>query len=354
MINLFKNKLVAKRRSLVFPKMSYVQKRIDENTKRAIDYYRTSGETVRSNHPLVTLINTMNVVWAGDKERFYDICDSVSPSVCNAIKIGSAIHSPKLINRGWFYGYEEVLISVELDRDSDKPWYELEPLKVFAHGRTDLTFTLLDGEPNTNEESFSVIGIDVAILMYMYICWRQYQLKIFPDNPQTTAQFVANWVLPNMIRSHNDVAWMNRLSRLLEGSYPKPVGTLKRTPFALSSSETFTQDVLTAMYSRFTEQSYEWADALMCIPLPSGDTALTYAKMPYFAPTRLGKAMACLATMNYLELLGSCKPNPENSKHLVEFNRVFKRLFNENWYSDSNLSTFVNLKMDFIYNRLFS
>lgn len=353
MINLFKNKLVAKRRSLVFPKMSYVQKRLDENTKRAIDYYRTSGETVRSNHPLVTLINSMNVVWSGDKQRFFDICDAVSPSVCNAIKIGGAIHSPKMTLGGWFYGYEEVLLSIELPRDKDVPWYELEPLKVFAHGRTDLTFTLLDGIPNTNEESFSVIGIDVALLMYMYTCWRQYQLKVFPDNPQTTGQFVANWILPNMIRSHNDVAWMNRLSRILEGTYPKPADTLKRTPFALSSSETFTHDILSAMKERFTEQSYEWADILMCVPLPSGETALTYSKMPYFAPTRLGKAMACLTTMDQLILLGACKPNPENSKHLVEFARVFKRLFNEKWFNDPKLASFVDLKMDFIYNRLF-
>jgi hypothetical protein len=353
-IKLFKTKLDANRRSLVFPKMSYVQKRINENTIRAIDYYRASGETVRSNHPLVTLINTMNVVWSGDKERFFDICDSVSPSVCNALKIGGAIHSAKLARKGWFYGYEEVLLSVELDRTSNKPWYELEPLKVFSHGRTDITYTLLNGVPNTNEESFSVIGIDAAMLMYMFICWRQYQLKVYPDNPQTTGQFIANWVLPNMIRSHNDVAWLNRLSRILEGTYPKPADTLKRIPFSLSSSETFTHDVLTAMRDRFTEQSYEWADVLSSVPLPSGTTGLAYAQTPYFAPTRLGKAMACLTTMDYLILLGTCKPNPENSKHLVEFERVFKRLNNENWYSDSVLSTLVNMKMDFIYNRLFS
>lgn len=353
MIKLFKSQYTPLRRSVVFTKMAYVQKRIRENTERATAYYRLSGEAVDSSHPLVTIINSLTeVIWSGDIQRFFDVCDVQSPSVCGTVRVGTGMHNPQLRNRGIFYGDREVLCSVTLDRANIKNWYEIVPVKVFTHGRTDISYSLPDGDTNTKEDSFSVIGIDVGLLLYMYHNWHKWQTRVYPDAPQTTPQFVANFVLPNMLASHNDCSWLNRIRKTLEGSYEGVPHNLKRTPFALPSSETFTQATIDEIVSYLTRNQVSWVDALKLIPLPSGLNALEFSTVTDLPPTRLGKAEVCLRTLDKLDLLSLTPMSLEDSQHLVELNRQLSRCSNELWFQETKLRSYMSDRLATLAKRL--
>lgn len=345
MIKLFKTHYSPLRRSVVFPKMAYVQKRIRQNIDRALNYYRLSGEAVDSSHPLVTILNSMHVAYSGDVQRYFDVCDEVSPSICGTVRIGTPIHNPILRNRGIFYGDKETVISVTLDRSLKDKWYDLIPVKVFSHGRTDISYSLPDGDTNTNEDSHSVIGVDVALLTWMWHNWKKYQERINPDNPQTTSQFIANFVLPNMLYSHNDCSWTNRVKQSLAGTYSGPPDAKKRTPFALATSETFTADVLKDITEELLRNQVIWDDALKLIPLPCSDNLMTFSTMPDFSPTRLGKCETCLRTLDKLELLVRCTPAGGNSGHVVELSRQIKRNFSERWFTDTHLRPVMEARL---------
>lgn len=353
MLSIFTTQSAIKSRPLSYPQMNYIQKRHKDNLERARSYYRTSGEAVASNHILVSLIIAMNVAWAEDTTQFFDACDNVSPGACNALKIGSNIHAPRLIKKGPFYGSHEVIFSTTLDRTNLSPWYNIKPVKVFAHNDTEIRFSLPDGtKVHDGQDLLSVVAVDVGLLLYMFHHWKLYQAKVNPDAMQTIPHFIANWVLPNMIEDHNDVSWINRITAEFDG-VEYSTGTSRPTPFSLPSAETFTRAVVTKMVSDINRAHFTWLEILAAVALPSGATLFQYSRIPKFYATNIGKVLSSLSSFYVLMLLTGKQPlDPKNDRYAVEFLRLYRRFESERWISDMGINGYLALLFDYVNQRL--
>ena len=73
------------------------------------------------------------------------------------------------------------------------------------------------GEEYGIEQGPSVILLDLPLLACQYRLWRERELRLRPDFPETTRMFVASYVLPNMLPSLQDVALLNQFLNLHAG-----------------------------------------------------------------------------------------------------------------------------------------
>lgn len=335
MIDLFKVESLPNRKSFTFGKMPYIQRRIEQNLDRALDFYHFGNKAVRSDHILATVINTANnIPLVPDVNRYIELMEEAAMAICSAKGIGTGASVPDLKYGGYFYGTTELYISTEFPEERTKKWYEAEPVKVVEHQRSDITFTLLDGKPNTMEPTFSVIGIDVPALMLMYKRFRQWNLKVEPDNPMSIPQFVYCWVLPGMIRSHNDLAFRNRI--LLSHNKEQPAKTLKPELGIIANSYTYVDNVTQEINERFAGVSLDWGQVLQNTPMltTAYPNAFVVTRQAFYSYTKYGNLIRMLLSIGWIDYVSTLAGKSTidiNAKHIVKLNRMLLRYKNERW-----------------------
>lgn len=334
-IDLFKLTSLPKSKSFAFGKMPYIQRRADQNLERALDYYHLGSAAVKSNHILASLIHTANnIPKSMGRERYIELMEEASLAICGSLFIGTSASAPRLQYGGDFYGATEAYINATFPEERVRPWYEAEPVKVVEHQRTDITYTLLDGKPNTCEPTFSVIAIDLPALMLMYHSWRQWYMQINPDDPQSIPQFIHNWVLPGMIRSHNDLAFRNIIQHTADD---RPLGkTIKPEIGIIANPIAFIPDVAQEIVERFRGITITWENSIQNIPMLTTDcpNAFILTRQAYYPYTKYGnliRMLMSLGWMNLLATLGADGNNDVNTKSIFKLKRMLKRYRNERW-----------------------
>ena len=211
--------------------------RIAEDVNHVIDYYRNGSYYVKTDHLLARLINAMHVPLTYEIDQYYEVASARALHAANAVQLTTSIAQGKWFEGIFYYGCKELIIGycgqddpVELTKD----WRNLEPVRVLEHPVSNMSYLLPDGRQNNSETGLAVIGINLPELMVMYRGFAlEQRIKMLEGrSSQGVPQFIARFILPNMLKSQTDLAIVNRLVNYANG---RPMGeALKKLPFHIS------------------------------------------------------------------------------------------------------------------------
>lgn len=271
---------------------------------RIIDYYRSRNYYVPVDHFLVRLINSVSVPLSYPLDQYYDVCQARALYVANAFKLTTSINYGAW-HRGIFYkNCPEIILGYvgeEIPGELAKGWRDIAAVKVLEHPITNLGMLLPDGRIEIAERGLAVIAIDIPALMVQYRMFMELQYSNFKEKQtpiETTQQFVAKFVLPNMLKSQTDIALINRIAALYYGEPLSP--KLANHPFSISDYSAVFDNVAKQIIKRFDRSKFPFEAYVNQFPAIFSDYALG---MPDIATTRQAWWALFLTRKKVMELM---------------------------------------------------
>lgn len=318
MYNLFNDPLSIRRGSLRFPDYDYVYRGLRRNLDTVIKYQRRNPTTVPSDHFLVKLIESISVSSHLPVGIYRDRVEDQAEDLSMSLGLTSPLNLGHIFSPGIFYGVgsDEILIShAQPYSDSylEGDWENFQPIRFLMHPKSDLGLDIPLGEQNSLEMGYSVIAIDIPLLMCQYRMWRQRERRINPDNQKSVMHFVAMYALPNMMESQLHLALFNRLKRITEG-LPGSRSTLSK-PYYLNDLDERLDRNLQSMSAAYKGYRYDYDQTLEAIALGEDLSLRDIIRLPNIAPTRQVTWALMLARLPVLEFLSLIR-NHDGSNNL--------------------------------------
>ena len=289
-----------------YAEWNYIKEGLLRNLDTVKNYYKSRVFTVKSNHFLARIINSINVPHSLNIERFYDNVDSKADAFSMAMKMTSSIYKGSLFT-GIFYGSNntEILIS---NSESFNPywvhdnWKDVCAVKPLMHPRSDLDLLLPNGKDTGSETGLSVISINIPMLIVQYRAFVIDQMnKNSGDSLLTVGHFIHMYVLPNMLDAHLDIALFNRINNLSLGA---PLGESKRKhPFALPNYNYTVNSVHEQILHDMKSRKMEYEMVLRTIPMVKFETLDKVMLLPDIAQTRQVIWALILARLDALDFM---------------------------------------------------
>lgn len=313
---------------LRFPEWLYVRNGMLRNLTSVLRFYRRNPTAVQSEHFLVRLLQSIAVPQSLNLERYYENVDALALHMAMTLKMTSSIY-PGMIFDGLFYGEgnNEILIATNESFDfeaADRNWQDLEPIRVLRHPMSDMGFPILDGRHNYGSESgLVVLTINIPMLAIMYRAFRRNEELMTEgtgESQRSVMQFIRMYVLPNMLKSHLDLAIFNRLDNLEKGA---PLGEGKfRHPFYLTDYTERIQYVQERILVGLQHISKNFNGILLSVPLVVKDDADQLMAMPSIAPTRQVIWALTIARLNTVSLMFRINKDGPGVRNQSEVNRA--------------------------------
>ena len=184
---------------------------------------------------------------------------------------------------------------------------------MLKHDRSSLALTPLDGKTDYGKE-ISIISINIPLLAVQYRAFRNNENIVNRNDSQRSAmQFVAMYVLPNMIYSHLDYVMFNRIYNILFG-LPNDSFIVK-TPFYQTDYSQRVDKVLDELVSRFKKTKLRFDAILKSIPSISKDNLFKTLELPEILPTRQvlwALVTARVKALDFLFTLNNFSQSEEN------------------------------------------
>lgn len=317
---------------LRYTQWDYVRQGLLRNLLTVQSFYYSRIYSVKSNHFLARLTNTLNISFLHSIERYYAIADAKAANIAAAMKMTSSMQRGALFN-GVFYGpgCTEVIM---MDNSSFDPfevyknWKTAQSVKVVIHPRSDLSLMLPNGKNTGLEKGLAVISINIPMLAIQYRAFAEEQLKISDEQnigTQSVPHFVHRYLLPNMMASHLDIAIFNRIQNLLNG---KPLAEVTRAhSFALVDYSSQATKVHTEILEDLRSKSMEYKAILSSIPAISKDSLLEVMVLPESAPTRQifwAEVLSRIDVLRFTINVGGDRSIERNQTYLNTFARDFR------------------------------
>lgn len=333
-ISLFSQKQFPNSRSLTFPYFRYVRDRWVSNQRALQQYYDFNEPAVRSNHILVVLLNSLLTPTSTSPARYVELANMAAYSVGRGLGMASAIYGGRLQANSWFYGpniKEYLFLTGDNDINFDIPWKEQISIKVVAHPRSDVSFRLQDGKYSSTESGYAVIEINAGLMAYQLLQWRKENQRPIGEQ-MGVRHFVMKVILPQLLKSHLDVAFLNRLWKYRLGE--RPSSDVRGAPLRLPDSTTYVDSLIQQISEGITNGNLRFDEILENIPLPFGTTALSFMRAPDIAETRYSDAFFAMRSLPILELLVGIDyevGSNANSKYIFELARALRGMRVERW-----------------------
>lgn len=354
MYNLFNDRLTISRSSLRFPDYDYCYSVLERNLETTLRYYRENPTSVSSNHFLVKLIESVSVsshLAVGIyRDRVEDVADSLSMS----LNITSPLNIGKVFSPGVFYGSgsDEILIynaGNYSDSYLEGDWEAFQPCRFLMHPKSDLGLDVPKGEQNNIETGFSVILIDIPLLMCQYRMWRQRERRVNPDDQKTVMQFVSMYVLPNMLESQLQIALFNRLANQLY-KLPQGISGIKK-PFHLSSVDNRLDKNLGMMITGYRKYRFDYDQVLQGIRIAGDTTLRDVIQLPSIPTTRQVTWALTIARLPVLRFLLALTQENDNRSNQTTNNKMLRTI--NNLLSNNSLNSAMDKdKQRFVIDQL--
>lgn len=346
-----------------YAEWNYIRTGLIRNLETVQNYYRSRVFTVKSNHFLARLINSINIPHSLELERYYDNADSKADAFSMAMKMTSPIYRGGIFN-GVFYGSDnpEILISNTESFDPyfvHKNWRTISAVKPILHPRSDLDLLLPNGKDTGSETGLAIITINIPMLMVQYRAYCKDQLDRQESNEGSllgVAHFIHMYVLPNMLPAHLDLAIYNRINNLSLGA---PLGESKRKhPFALPNYNPRVDDVHKQILHDMKSRNLEYEMILRTIPTVDLETLDQVMLLPDVAPTRQivwAELLARIDTIDFMTRMGgkqSLTRNRATINYFIKFFRMLKTDKTLQSYLPYGMYLDVKYKIDEILKRI--
>ncbi len=324
MYQFFEDSPVNIKGSLSLPEFLYVRNQCNDQMVKLKNYYRKNITYLSPSHLVCNIINTFEVGYVGNMEKYLEAITNKTNSVALAMRLTSPTSKGKLFN-GVFYGNKsfEVIIATENEWNMTTPWEELEPIRVIFHNRNGLNYVV----PNVTDANldaggflYSFIEINIPMLMYQYQMWYAKYNANKKENLLSIANFVMGYPLPNFMGSHFDLALFNRYVAIDQGGVLEE--TINRFPVPVVD-ETSRVDRLYGNYSEaIGNKRMGFEQLLATIPAVSKPNMLQVLYLgdrPHTRQISWALAISRIKAINYM-LRYSIKVDSKVSKD--EINRM--------------------------------
>ena len=267
------------------PRFNYENTITQRNIDRLIDHRRTTTSFVSSDHFLVKLLDTINVRYENNDFAFFERVRRRAFDICESFGITSYAHRGK-VRSGTFFNPKtfEVIVMNDADMPPDMKtsWMDKQPIRILSSPRSDLSIETLDGSGKEPETGTAVILLDVALLCLQFEYWKKSENINDNIRSRGAEHFLMRHPLTNLVRSHLDVALINRLHRIALG-YPTSSYQAK-VPFTLTNNSNSIDQTLFSVIERLQNKDMTFEDMLRNIPTFNSEDALQTVrvnKVPY-------------------------------------------------------------------------
>lgn len=341
MLSIFKSQGNISTRRIVIPRIEYSHRLLQESLERAKTHYRENVSAVKGSHLLVKLIQSVAIPLTVELQEYLWLVSDLAPKVARPFKIGTYTIPATVRPDTTFYGPKcHELIQLRTGYyELGQPWREVAPVRVKVHPRTDLSMVRLTGKARHDESGLAIITLDLEALMYMYRGWYEEQ-NLQTQERGTIQQFVARYVLPNMLDSHLDVVWFNRLvSRVFSYTIDK---TVRVPSLSLPPLDTYSEESVDKLVVAMSRRNMTWEEMLNTVELPFSGNLWNFTRLEPAPRTQSINAFEVLVANHYLPTiikLDSLTPGRSNLSHYNELARELLRANSERWMSSVGLPT---------------
>lgn len=208
--------------TITVPKHDRLMARYETNIAKVIKHYRGARNSVKASHLLVQVIQTLPSGRTLNIKDYAEIINDYTDDLTRVFGFTSSINSGKFFSPGIFLGKDsdEVIIIKNEPFDlelAEIDWEDLNPIRYLSHPKSDMSLTIPTGNGYSDEKGVSVLTLDLVKLAVQYRLWRKRQHILFDGAEQTTMQFIAGYVLPNLLSSFSEVVYLNILTKLFSG-----------------------------------------------------------------------------------------------------------------------------------------
>lgn len=336
MFQLFQSRLQMTRGTVLPGQADYIRRTYQERLTQLRQYYSERTMYLRNDHILVRLLTHGLGSLHTDYSAFVYSHSDRTDSMIRHFQFTGAASYGKIWN-GEFYGERswEIIVGDDAYFDMEmaiRDWQSLTPVRVLTHPISDLGLALPNGKTNHVSEGLSVIYINIPMLFLQYRRFIEEQL----NQPETDGSerivspklFLYRYVLPNMMSSHVDHVFVNRLLNLFS---EQPMTTqIGRSPFFQADSGLQEGSGILGMIDnaqeeilrKITTTNMEFDQALKNIFTVSVDNALDLLIMPDLALTRQVWWSFLLARLKHTKFLLLAEKSANSGKNRIYHNRA--------------------------------
>lgn len=310
------------------PTWGYIQRNLKTNIDKVKSFYQTNPIMLRNEHFLTRLISGFPVSLANTLSVYYKEVDRVALDHARQLDMTSAISYGK-VRTGGFFGFNnpEILIACDTGFDPELlaiDWKNAQAVTVLSHGSDDFMSAL--PTPSyywSRPQEVSTILVNVPMLMVQFHCFHNENKRRPPGEQWSVSQFVAAYVLPNMLASIQERALFNRL-KMLSGYVPlAPSGLVKQPhPFALMNFNKAVDSALIMVIENIQVSSLNFDTILKSIPSFNKKHMYEAALMPDIVPMRQidwALTVTRLADMDWLFYMAGDELLQKNQKTISKF-----------------------------------
>lgn len=317
-------------------------------------YYNTRVFSLPNQHILVRALTTAIVPQQYDIDRYVEVALSRSPYVCKHFKFTSEINAGTP-HSNCFYGgvVEEYVLAHEgyINPFQESPiWDDVPAVSVLQHPVSDLSLSLPTGSAYGNMAGTSVVTLDLPRLLLQYRTFCKEQAKKIDQGSEQTlgpSHFIHQKILPQLLETHLDYVWMNRLMNRFYGA-PNSL-PYKKLPFAVLAYESKMDELADQVLKQITDSKSWYTHTLQSIPSFYKKDMLESLQMPDLALT--GQVwwlvfLTRLPVMKFLLDVGGPNGIRSNRGYVNQLQIALKRLLSQG-IPNGAMST--NTKFDFEY-----
>ena len=296
-------------------------KLMQDDIARIKTYYAKSNIQVNNEHVLCKLIQSITVSRGKEPQVYVDHVSDVADRVTGSLRFTNSVSFGNILDNGYFYNRNvlEVLITgsdyVDITQLSTD-WTTWEPVRVLSHPFSDLSMALPTGRYVGKARGMAYIYVDVPLLMLMH---RQWLKSLDAESKVVDGTFVHNYVLPGMVKSHVNCAFVNRF--LCEFTGTPTEGYYRAHPFTVADiTRDYDQGVVQSEAFLKSGPSYQ---TILSNLQGVGGSWYDNAILPEMPPTQQVQWALIGSRLNLMELLllmHGKSPNTANiwhNQHLV-------------------------------------
>lgn len=358
MLPMFQNEYQSNQTINIYtPAYHNINSRLTNNLTTIVSFYRERNKPIKSTSRLLKLANIITPYSIlTDYSSIGDGIESAYAATLHTIGIGTKYYPIQLLTTNGLYaeGNVEAWYAESAPFDTTQAWQDYAPIEVMAHPRTDLGYSLTE---DTLEKGLVVIRINLAGLHWQIRQFRRHNATLPKEQRVSLAVFFGNYVIPNMIKSHITVAYLNRVLYRLTGRIPAETNNrfkiaIPSTLFQIDDAIEFT---LNQLQNRKLRLDTIW-DSLW-VPFYSKPSTLFYHSNMVWSDA--GRLYRWASSLTWLQVILTISYGNDHSANRGAINwliiatrrfnneRTFTRL---NWETDGKL--FVNTIIPYAHDPL--
>lgn len=318
------------------------------------NYYKTRVFSLPNQHVLVRTLTTAIVPLQYDIERYVEVSSARSPYVCKHFKFTSELNAGTP-HSNCFYGgvVDEYILAVEnyINPFQESPtWDDVPAIRVLQHPVSDLSLCLPTGSTYGNMSGTSVVTLDLPRLLLQYRGFMLKQNRRINDGSEQIlgpAHFIHQEVLPQLLETHLDYVWMNRLMNRFYGA-PSSLA-YKKLPFNVLDYGSKLDELADQVLKQITDSKSWYIHTLQSIPSFYKKDMLESLQMPDVALTSQVWWLVFLTrlpVMKFLLDVGGPNGIRSNRGYVNQLQVALKRLLSQG-IPNGSMST--NTLFDFEY-----